>query len=227
MVASASSTSLASLAKNVVAGSPRPQAPALSRVALNEIFSNFPHILHLNTELLTLLEQRLCAPRDADAPASVSAQAEVTWDPAADELGDILVSIAPYFKMYSLYVKDFSAALSRIETERKHNDSFSRFLKQTEAHTSAAQQQQQEKLQQAAGGNSQTPQRGIAGVGLGFQAHLLSIVQRIPRYKMLVDNLVKSTPSAHKDYQALVTAAAVIEQGEGRARDRVEVAKSH
>ena len=176
----------------------KPQAPSLSRVALNEIFSNFSHILHLNTELLSLLEQRLCR-KNSSTQAEI--EDSITWDPLADDIGDILVSIAPYFKMYSLYVKNFSAALARIETERRTNDAFARFLKQTEAYCAA----------QAA---ATAVSKDIAGVGLGFQAHLLSIVQRIPRYKLLVDSLVKRTPPRHKDFEALVTADAVIEQGE-------------
>lgn len=135
------------------------------------------------------------------------------WDPLTDNIGDILVSIAPYFKMYSSYVKNFSAALARIETERKANETFAKFLKVADGSASST----STPSQQQAGGLVTAASKGIAGVGLGFQAHLLSIVQRIPRYKLLVDGLIKGTPSTHKDHHSLLTAYSLIEQGESAA----------
>lgn len=97
--------------------------------------------------------------------------------------------------MYSLYVKNFSSSLSRIESERKSNPAFSKFLKETEKSTW--------------GKGS-----GAFGFGLGFQAHLLTIVQRIPRYKMLVGDLLKSTPEGHRDRKDLEKGFGMIESGE-------------
>lgn len=98
--------------------------------------------------------------------------------------------------MYSFYVKNFSSALTRIEAERKADASFARFLKETEQATWM----------------SHNGRTGGIGFGLGLQAHLLSVVQRIPRYRMLVGELVKSTPSSHRDHRELCRAYQVIEQ---------------
>jgi hypothetical protein len=186
-------------------------APMLSRKALGEIFSNFVDILHLNSELLVRLDDRLSG-RSRSPPGSRPASMalaspsvpEIIFDPAAslmpwaaetDVVGDILLPMAPFLKMYSLYVKNFSSALARIESERRSNDAFSRFLRDTERATWGK--------ASASGG---------FGFGLGFQAHLLTIVQRIPRYKMLVGDLLKYTPSSHRDYADLSKAFEVIEQ---------------
>lgn len=182
-------------------------APVLSRKALAEIFSNFPDILQLNSELLVRLDDRLSG-RNRDTPTSrpsslaVPADVEVSdgaapWAAETDALGDILVPMAPFLKMYGLFVQNFSSALARIEAERKSNEAFNRFLRDTERATWGK--------ASASGG---------FGFGLGFQAHLLTIVQRIPRYKMLVGDLVKFTPSNHRDYADLAKAYQVIEQGE-------------
>lgn len=118
------------------------------------------------------------------------------WDPATDLIGDILVPIAPFLKMYSLYVKNFSSALARIESERKSNGSFDKFLKDTERSTWG-----------------KSNQDGF-GFGLGFQAHLLTIVQRIPRYKLLVGDLLKATPESHRDRKDLEKGFEMIDGGE-------------
>jgi hypothetical protein len=192
-------------------------APALSRKAISEIFSNFSDILHLNTELLSRLEERLSGRNRAspnsrpvslvdgqqvDAPgAKLNPESKnpspPPWDARSDQIGDLLAPMAPFLKMYSLYVKNFSSALARIEAERKANDAFARFLKETERLTWMT---------------STSGRPGGFGFGLGLQAHLLTIVQRIPRYKLLVGELIACTPSNHKDRADLARAFMVIEQ---------------
>ena len=182
--------------------------PALSRKAIGEIFSNFVDILHLNLELLSRLEERLSGQSretPSSRPTSIAMAAVPdspslgepvkAWEAEHDSIGDLLVPVAPFLKMYSLYVKNFSSALTRIENERKSNDSFARFLKETEKATWG-----------------RASNQGGFGFGLGFQAHLLTIVQRIPRYKLLIGDLVRCTPVNHRDHVDLCKAYAVIEQ---------------
>lgn len=190
-------------------GSPNPgNGPViLSRKALTDIFSNFVDIFQLNTELLAQLNERLSPPQAANGSDQHGSRRDRghdgmtalspannhprCWDPACDTLGDILVPISPFLKMYSLFVKNFSSALTRIEAERRENDNFARFLKDTEKSTWG---------------------RGKGFFGLGLQAHLLSIVQRIPRYKLLVGDLLKHTPQGHRDHHDLQKAYSMIEQ---------------
>lgn len=221
-------------------GSPNLEAgpTILSRKAINDIFSNFVDILQLNKELLGQLEERiggkvrldrahtmasvrkavspvvagqsmvnstvaeveendvnavLCSStirKESDSEMSTS-PARFPWNPETDSVGDILVPIAPFLKMYSLYVKNFSSAIAHIEAERRDNEAFAKFLKETERSTWG---------------------KGKAFFGLGLQSHLLTIVQRIPRYKLLVGDLLKHTPSGHRDYADLKKAFEMIEQ---------------
>ncbi|PWY98854.1 hypothetical protein BCV70DRAFT_163797 [Testicularia cyperi] len=202
---------LTSLGRNRSSGLMSPPLGAsgaiLSRKSMGDIFSNFADILHLSKELLSRLEERLSDTSTDDSvlndlSSSRTAQGfESGWNPRTDTVGDILVTLAPFLKMYSLFVKNFSGALQRIESEQKSNDSFARFLRDTEKRRWA-------KERSAAGADG----RQAFGFGLGFQAHLLTIVQRIPRYKLLVDDLIKCTPEGHPDRSDLMRAGQMIEQ---------------
>nr|QBH67546.1 hypothetical protein UEMT_2012 [Ustilago esculenta] len=167
--------------------------PILSRKSISDIFSNFYDILQLSRELLSQLEERLQVPRPTG---------EMMWNASVDCVGDILATLAPFLKMYSLFVKNFSSALQRIEYEQKTNEAFAKFLKDTDQRRNA-----KEKVATSSGGV-----RRAFGYGLGFQAHLLTIIQRIPRYKLLVDDLVKSTLDTHPDFADLKRASHMIEQ---------------
>ncbi|TKY86011.1 hypothetical protein EX895_004836 [Sporisorium graminicola] len=200
---------LASLGKGKATASQNALPPILSRKSVADIFSNFYDILQLSRELLSQLEDRLqMAPSPPFAQGSLANQiraepvAGMEWNPAVDCIGDILATLAPFLKMYSLFVKNFSSALQRIESEQKTNEAFAKFLKDTDQKRAA-----KEKITTTTGSV-----RHAFGYGLGFQAHLLTIVQRIPRYKLLVDDLVKSTPETHPDCVDLRRASHMIEQ---------------
>lgn len=202
---------LASLGKGKApaSASVNAQAPILSRKSINDIFSNFYDIMQLSKELLSQLEERLhpLAPQDSVSVSDSSqirtnSTTEIQWDASVDCIGDILATLAPFLKMYSLYVKNFSSALQRIDYEQKNNDAFAKFLKETDQKRAA-----KEKVTSASGSVRQA-----FGYGLGFQAHLLTIVQRIPRYKLLVEELLKATPETHPDHIDLVRASHMIEQ---------------
>ncbi|GAC74718.1 predicted Rho/Rac guanine nucleotide exchange factor [Moesziomyces antarcticus T-34] len=205
-----SKASASSTAPNAGSSSATPAsaaAPILSRKSISDIFSNFYDILQLNRELLSQLEERFQAasgPSDSAATITGGAQpaTSMTWNAATDCVGDILVTLAPFLKMYSLFVKNFSSALQRIEHEQRSNDAFARFLKDTDNRRAS-----KEKVTTTTGSV-----RHAFGYGLGFQAHLLTIVQRIPRYKLLVDDLVKSTPESHPDCADIRRASRMIEQ---------------
>ncbi|CBQ71161.1 probable Don1-cytokinesis protein Don1 [Sporisorium reilianum SRZ2] len=200
---------LASLGKGKAAASTNTPPPILSRKSVADIFSNFFDILQLSRELLSQLEERLqMDPSPVLGQGSAASQLhaaplpEMKWDPAVDCIGDILATLAPFLKMYSLFVKNFSSALQRIESEQKTNEAFAKFLKDTDQKRAA-----KERITTTSGSV-----RHAFGYGLGFQAHLLTIVQRIPRYKLLVDDLVKSTPETHPDCVDLRRASHMIEQ---------------
>ncbi|KAG4305231.1 hypothetical protein PORY_001401 [Pneumocystis oryctolagi] len=108
------------------------------------------------------------------------------WDPENDCLGDIFLQMGPFMKMYSIYCRNFSSALGAIEHEFKDNSVFNAFM--------------------------MNPELKKVCNGLDLQSRLLSIVQRIPRYKLLIYELLRYTDKNHKDYETLSKAFCIIEE---------------
>ncbi|KAJ1501699.1 hypothetical protein HMI54_009751 [Coelomomyces lativittatus] len=98
------------------------------------------------------------------------------WD-EEQKISDIFLSIVPFFKMYVQYMANYSGAIEALPQFRKQYPEFSKFL---------------EKVQ------------GLPR----FKSHqLLSLmilpIQRIPRYILLLDQLVHYTDPSHPDYDGL------------------------
>ncbi|KAJ2079967.1 hypothetical protein H4R24_003402 [Coemansia sp. RSA 988] len=150
------------------------QSPILSRKDVRRLFANFPDIITLSRELLCQLDARLGP--SADPP----------WDPNTGRIGDIFMRIAPFLKMYSLYLRNFRSALSDISRWLGENHEFAQFIQQA----------------------SSSPECR----GLSFQSYLLLPVQRIPRYKLLLEDLLKHTPRTHVDHHSISDALRTIEE---------------
>ncbi|KAF9302076.1 hypothetical protein BGZ74_005883 [Mortierella antarctica] len=194
-------------------------APLLSKKSVNEIFSNFSEILQVNTLLLTQLETRICGTtfstgwesdedeegdregpyedQENENPEGVARgrkpdQVLVTVGSQGGEqeqllvldqdwcVGDIFIEIAPFLKMYSNYVKTYTSALTHINDCMNRSDRFTEFVKTT----------------------SRRPECK----NLDFQSYLMLPVQRIPRYRMLLEGLLRHTPEDHPDHHKLETA---------------------
>lgn len=162
--------------------------PILSRAAINRIFANFYDILQLSKELLFRLEERIGNPMRllADEPPVQVPE----WDPVHDTIGDLLVPILPFLKVYSLFMQNFSHAMQCIESERRTNDRFRVFL---------------------ANANQHYDHESPHGVSLGLEAQLLNIVQRVPRYRLLLRSLLQYTPVTHKDHAWLTGSFSVVD----------------
>lgn len=143
----------------------------LSKKSLQDIFANLIDLLNVNRELLRQLEGRIV---------------KRTWNPKTDCLGDIFCDMAPFFKMYSLYVKNFNSALSVISNQIQRHPPFAQFLKDPKVTSQCK--------------------------GLSFEAYLILPVQRIPRYKLLIEDMLKNTPIFHKDYQGLAKALDLVKK---------------
>ncbi|KAF9334895.1 hypothetical protein BG006_001300 [Podila minutissima] len=194
-------------------------APLLSKKSVNEIFSNFSEILQVNTLLLTQLETRICGTtfstgwesdedeegdregpdedQEDEDPEGIARgrkpdQVLVTVGSQGGEqeqllvldqdwcVGDIFIEIAPFLKMYSNYVKTYTSALAHINDCMTRSDRFTEFVKTT----------------------SRRPECK----NLDFQSYLMLPVQRIPRYRMLLEGLLRHTPEDHPDHRKLETA---------------------
>lgn len=83
----------------------------------------------------------------------------------AGTIGDVFSSIAPYLKIYKHYAANFDRAMSRVEELSKKNPAFISKLQKCHADSRV-------------------------GFGLTLGAYLLEPIQRIPRYKLLLQEYV-------------------------------------
>lgn len=108
------------------------------------------------------------------------------WDPIQGLLGNLFIDFIPYLRIYSLYATNFNSALASLKDLRQHNVQFVQFIKQHSSNITLKQQ--------------------------NFESLLLMPVQRIPRYKMLLEELLKNTLMDHPDYKNLVTAFKLVSE---------------
>lgn len=101
-------------------------------------------------------------------------------------LGDIFESFSHFFRVYSIYYANYSNALAVISSHMSRNSKFSEFLKQMSSQPECH--------------------------GLRFDAFLMTPIQRIPRYRLLLLELFKYTDSDHLDYPKLKKSVYIIEQ---------------
>ena len=109
--------------------------------------------------------------------------AEAT-DPMQVCLGEVFLKLTPYLRVYSVYVGNFNHAISLASELNERNPQFKAFVKN------------QCMLEQAK--------------GRMFQTFLIEPVQRIPRYKLLLDDLLENTPDDHPDRHDLEKAHELI-----------------
>ncbi|RKP13759.1 Dbl homology domain-containing protein, partial [Piptocephalis cylindrospora] len=114
---------------------------------------------------------------DQPPPSHPDRGRNLIWDPRTDEVGDIFLVMTSYLKVYGIYSRGFYHALERVTTISSSNSAFASFLK-----TQAAKH---------------------ANPGLDLHHRLLEPIQRIPKYKLLLEKLLKYTPPSHPDYSGL------------------------
>lgn len=154
----------------------------LSPRTIKEIFSNFGDVYNLNKEILRRLEESVSTAPVAmlhaqPSPAHASLRATCISSPSKGAMGSIrayqpttlpvprnigstLAPILPFLKCYSLFVGNFGTAQTVLEREEKTNEAWKAFLSTKKAER--------------------------VGKGLSLTAMLLCIVQRIPRYRLLL-----------------------------------------
>ncbi|KAI9145989.1 Dbl homology domain-containing protein [Paraphysoderma sedebokerense] len=105
-------------------------------------------------------------------------------DPECIQVGDIFTRMAPFLRSYSFYSKNFNTALQVISAQMNKSPTFDQFLRDASARPDCK--------------------------GLSFQAYLIMPVQRIPRYRLLLEDLLKKTPPLHPDHLNINTALKII-----------------
>lgn len=154
--------------------------PIIDKKTFNAIFGNILEILTVNLEFLKTLEQRLLGSSQDyrvcnNQCEDLHKKILCNWDPEFDSFSDIFSDILPFFKVYSLYTRGYPNALAALENVQKTNDSFNRLVFQN---------LKSKKV-------------------LPLKSYLILPVQRLPRYKLLLESLVKFTPIRHPDFENL------------------------
>ena len=89
-----------------------------------------------------------------------------------DKIGQVFLDLAPYLKFYSTYANDFKQATNLVEEQLAKNKPFRLFMERQESRPEVCKK---------------------------LNALLITPVQRIPRYKLLLDDIIKNTPRYHPD----------------------------
>jgi hypothetical protein len=105
-----------------------PTRPLLAKKYLNDIFSNLEDILNVNRELLLQLRVRLRGAASVEE-SPLAGKPTLSWDPMRDKLGDIFMSLTPFLKVYSVYVKNFKNSLRVVSVEQAGHARFAAFVK--------------------------------------------------------------------------------------------------
>ncbi|GAM18228.1 hypothetical protein SAMD00019534_014030 [Acytostelium subglobosum LB1] len=92
-------------------------------------------------------------------------------------LGDSFLKLAPYLKLYTQYCSSYDKAINKLKQKTVDSKDFATFQKKISL-----------------------------GCGQELSSLLIMPVQRIPRYKMLLQNLVQCTPVESNDYKVLESA---------------------
>ena len=98
------------------------------------------------------------------------------WNTDTQKIGDLFCTFAPYLKMYAMYVSNYDEATAILDSYEKI-PSVKAWLYE----------------------KYHDPQINV----LSLQSLLILPVQRIPRYCLLLKDLVKNTPENHPDYMDL------------------------
>lgn len=92
-------------------------------------------------------------------------------------IGDLFIKFAPYFKLYAAYIGGHERALNLISNLCAKNKAFRTVV-----------------------------EKGTKIAGCTLQSCLILPVQRIPRYELLLNEMLKNTPSSHPDRPKLLLA---------------------
>lgn len=92
-------------------------------------------------------------------------------------IGEAFKYLAPFLKLYSSYANNHENAINLLQEWRQKSSGFHEFI-----------QNQEEKADM---------------MGLKINALLITPVQRVPRYKLLLEDLLENTSTDHHDYEEL------------------------
>ncbi|KAM0786201.1 hypothetical protein ACM66B_007005 [Microbotryomycetes sp. NB124-2] len=173
--------------------------PVLSVDEIEAIFGTFPQILNLSRTMLATIESGVQASVTGPIENRTRARKQRSRTLSKDvvlhgsvRLGQALVSVLPFLKLYSSFVARFSGAQALLARLNSRSTKWQSFV-------SAARSQ----------AHGQT---GLSSGGIGLDGMLLNIVQRVPRYRLLLEEILKLTDEGHPDHQDLTTCFEIVDQ---------------
>ncbi|KAF8935639.1 hypothetical protein BGZ52_008115 [Haplosporangium bisporale] len=147
----------------------------------------------------------MSTPHDSCIEATNETTDSVTTpQPEECRIGRVFAEHVAYMKMYSFYVNNYDNALRVLQTQltnSKYKKKTKEFLRRCAKHPNHTQ--------------------------LGLQGYLLLPVQRIPRYKMLLGDLLENTWPDHVDYQDIATALDKISSRADEMNERKRQYENH
>ncbi|KAI6649543.1 FYVE, RhoGEF and PH domain-containing protein 6-like [Oopsacas minuta] len=159
-------------------GNEQQDKPVLSELAVKQIFSNVHQIHQLNMTLLDQLRDRL---KD--------------WD-EEQRLGDIMIRIAPFLKLYSDYVANFDAANSVLNDCLSKEKRFAALVQEFE--------------------------KDPVCENLKISHFMLEPVQRLTRYKLLFEDYLKRLPEDALDRKETENALKIISEAANHANSKIK-----
>ncbi|PRP88360.1 hypothetical protein PROFUN_03274 [Planoprotostelium fungivorum] len=100
-------------------------------------------------------------------------------------LGDIFINMVDFLKVHTAYVNNYPTALASLNRLKGTNPAFAEWLRKTESRPEC---------------------NGLVLEDIDEIQFLIMPIQRIPRYVLLLKELLKNTPYLHLDYSNLSTA---------------------
>lgn len=122
------------------------------------------------------------------------------WDPDSTKLSDLFLQFAPFFRMYSQYVTKFEEVPKILNQLLKTNMRFRKFCDQAKTNIYC---------------------------NIGLESLLIMPIQRIPRYKLLLQELLKVTPTFHKDYEGLCEAHVLVSKVATQINEDLLIQQNH
>lgn len=160
-----------------VAGSDR-EDQVIPEAELNKILNHLPHLQNLNQELLNDFESRIRQWR------------------SNPRISDVIVRKGPFLKLYSAYIRDFSAQCSLLDECIAKYPRFGAALRQFEMSDRCKM--------------------------LPLKTYLLKPIQRVPQYKLLLETYLRHLSQESVDYTDSIVALKIVTEVADHANNKMK-----
>ena len=167
----------------------------LKEEVLNSMFANIRSMYRFHKQdLLPSLQDRMKKWKEQKEKFSREHSLDNEWPD--QKIGDIFVKQAPFLKMFSDYIENFDNAMNTIDKHKKKNKKFAAIMQEIQL----------------------LPELNR----LSLQHHMLSPVQRIPRYKLLLEDYIKRLPENSSDLENAKKGLALVEEAASHSNDTMK-----